>query len=306
MRTLSVLSRDYRGRFDGGPTMGFSIGGWHPFGGGLVSILEGGTINGHTVFSGGLAGVAEHLDEVAQGVNVSLLGGSLGGALNDLVKALDAPVINLTKWVDAHKVACIAVVAIVGIAVLCPYGYAAWAAETSEAEVTATLDLVPEELALTSTETVGADVGALEASSTAGASLTADTGAALSGSSLGGGVATTTGADATAGLESLGASSTTGASLTAGGDVATLTPAEMAAAPGAAASGGTSALGAAVEKALLTTAVSGVTGELLHLAVGTPAPKTTTIPLVTAPASSVPSWVYLAGAAAVLILLVRR
>ena len=293
MRTLSVLSRDYRGRFDGGPTMGFSIGGWHPFGGGLVSILEGGTINGHTVFSGGLAGVAEHLDEVAQGVNVSLLGGSLGGALNDLVKALDAPVINLTKWVDAHKVACIAVVAIVGIAVLCPYGYAAWAAETSEAEVTATLDLVPEELALTSTETVGADVGALEASSTAGASL-------------GGGVATTTGADATAGLESLGASSTTGASLTAGGDVATLTPAEMAAAPGAAASGGTSALGAAVEKALLTTAVSGVTGELLHLAVGTPAPKTTTIPLVTAPASSVPSWVYLAGAAAVLILLVRR
>src|SRR5271157_5580572 len=92
------------------PDLAFSIGGWHPFSGGIVGILEGGTINGETVFSGGLPGLAEHLDEVAQGINVSLLGGTVGGALNDLCSALDAPVINLSKWISAHKTAVAAVI----------------------------------------------------------------------------------------------------------------------------------------------------------------------------------------------------
>ena len=75
--------------------MGFSIGGWHPFSGGIVGDLTGGTIGGEKVLSGGLAGVASHLDQIAKGVNLSILGPSVGGELNQLVNALEA---RLSTW----------------------------------------------------------------------------------------------------------------------------------------------------------------------------------------------------------------
>jgi hypothetical protein len=109
--------------------MGFSIGGWHPFSGGIIGTLELGTINGQSVLSGGLAGVAQHLEAVANGINVSILGSSVGGALNTLTDALDAPIIDATKWIDAHKACVMAAVVIVGAIYLGPFAYAAWESE---------------------------------------------------------------------------------------------------------------------------------------------------------------------------------
>lgn len=120
-------------------TMGFSIGGWDPFGGSLVDVLTGGTVNGQSVFSGGLPGLAEHLDEVAQGINVTLLGGTVGGALNGLMVALDQPVIDAAEWANQHKAIVLAVVAIVGSIFLGPLVYAAWAEMVGSAAVDATI-----------------------------------------------------------------------------------------------------------------------------------------------------------------------
>lgn len=137
--------------------MGFSIGGWHPFSGGLVGILEGGTIDGHGVLSGGLAGVAKHLDQIAAGVTLGILGGTIGGPLNDLANALETPVNNLFSWIDNHKSAILTVVAIVGVVaaaiMLGPYAYAAWDAEVGDATLTTdmTVDLSLPDVAVDAT-----------------------------------------------------------------------------------------------------------------------------------------------------------
>lgn len=119
--------------------MGFSIGGWDPFGGSLVDVLTGGQVNGHSVFSGGLPGLAQHLDQVAQGINVTLLGGTVGGALNDLMVKLDQPVIDAAEWANKHQAIVLAVVAIVGSIFLGPLVYAAWAEMVGEAAVDAAI-----------------------------------------------------------------------------------------------------------------------------------------------------------------------
>lgn len=151
--------------------LGFSIGGWSPFGGGLIGALTGGTINGQTVFSGGLAGLAEHLDEIAQGVDVSLLGSDLGGALAGLTAALDAPVIHGTEWIDAHKSVCIQIAISVGIAILAPYAYAAWAAEVGGTSVDAAIAGVDAwDAAQTALEEVAAQQATQAAATAAGIS----------------------------------------------------------------------------------------------------------------------------------------
>jgi hypothetical protein len=157
--------------------LGFSIGGWSPFGGGLIGALTGGTINGQTVFSGGLAGLAEHLDEIAQGVDVSLLGSDLGGALAGLTAALDAPVIHGTEWVDAHKSVCIQIAISVGIAILAPYAYAAWAAEVGDGAVDAAaagVDAYDSAMAATDAAATAADDAAIEAAAEAASEASAE------------------------------------------------------------------------------------------------------------------------------------
>jgi hypothetical protein len=218
--------------------MGFSIDGWHPFSGGLIGDLTGGTINGQTVFSGGLAGLAEHLDEVAQAVNVGLLGGTVGGALNDLVTALDAPVIDVAKWVDAHETAVIAVVAIVGSVFLGPFAYAAWAAETSDAAVEVAVDAdvlldtgtplvvggsldAGTPLILGGTVDVSADVAT---DITTGTDLVADAESGISETDVSAAATTTSGDAPVADSGSLGTSGTSGTSLTA--DDSTVSQAE--------------------------------------------------------------------------------
>ena len=121
------------------PTMGLSIGGWDPFGGSLVDVLTGGTVNGQSVFSGGLPGLAAHLEEVAQGVNVTFLGGTVGSALNDLMTKLDQPIMDSADWANKHEAIVLAVVAIVGSIFLGPLVYAAWAELVGDAAVDAAI-----------------------------------------------------------------------------------------------------------------------------------------------------------------------
>jgi len=304
-------------RLWGGPEMGFSIGGWHPFAGGLEGVLELGEINGEPVLSGGLAGVAAHLEAVANGVTLDVLGSSVGGALNSLTDALDAPVIDAATWIDENKTLVISLVAAVGIAILCPYAFAAWQSATSAAEVTAAVD---EDLVVDADLVVDTSApDALGTSLTEGSSLTEGTVA----TTVAPGATVTVDADVSTGL---GTSMTTGTSLTAdttidpnmalavnadtntilGESGAGLQDAETGLQAGVAAqTAAPNALGQAIEKALINTAVGGVTSELLHLVTGAPVAKSQTVPVLTAPQPSIPPWVYWAAAGVGLVLLVR-
>ncbi len=278
------------------PNQGFSIGGWNPFGGGVVGILEGGTINGQTVFSGGLAGVAQHLDEVAQGVNTSILGGTIGSALNDLVVALDAPVINAANWIDKHKTAVITVVAIVGIAILAPYAYAAW---TSELGTDAADAAVEAEAAATEAESAPVEL-----------ETAADVAPDLLSPGVVGEEATLT---APAELET----AATLAPETAPAELeteATLAPDLAPATEGTAATLGSTGLGASATSGLsgiggqiLGTAASSVLGPLAGALVGDVlgTKKPATVPTVTTPVASSSTWLWVAAALGVLLLMRR-
>ena len=321
--------------------MGFSIDGWHPFSGGLIGDLTGGTINGQTVFSGGLAGLAEHLDEVAQAVNVGLLGGTVGGALNDLVTALDAPVIDVAKWVDAHETAVIAVVAIVGTVFLGPFAYAAWAAETSDAAVEVAVDAdvlldtgtplvvggsldAGTPLILGGTVDVSADVAT---DITTGTDLVADAGSGISETDVSAAATTTSGDAPVADSGSLGTSGTSGTSLTADdstvsqtaetgtGNEATAaqpTPASSTTSTPAGTSSNSKAFTQAVEKAVVSTVTSSIAGAVIKSVVGAGKPAVSTIPVVSTSSSlsaslaEIPGWAWAAAAAAALFLAVQR
>lgn len=315
--------------------LGLSIGGWDPFSGGLKGILELGTINGEPVLSGGLAGVASHLEQVANGVTVDVLGSSVGGALNSLTNALDAPIIDATSWIDANKTLVIAVVAAVGIAILCPYAFGAWSSMLPGADIDAAIDadaLAGAGLGGGVTVTTGdvvaplteadlasapafVDTDALGASATAGTSSTAgtvstaegltDTGANTGALEANAANATSTG--------SLGTSATSGTSLTADGSgISNVIGGTELSAQGAtqaallaSAPVVPSALGTAIQNALVSAAVGVATTDLVHLATGTAIPASTPVPAVTTP-SSIPIWVYLAAGAAALYLLVSE
>lgn len=159
------------------PSMGFSIGGWDPFGGNLVDILTGGTINGVSVFSGGLPGLAAHLEEVAQGVNVDLLGGTIGGALNSLMNVLDQPINDTAGWINDHKAFCEEVALIVGTSILGPMAYAAWAASVGSASVDAAISGVASydaAMAAVDASATAADVAAEAAAADAAAQAASD------------------------------------------------------------------------------------------------------------------------------------
>lgn len=224
------------------------------------------------------------LDDVFEGV---------GDALNNTIEGL----------VAGNPKALLEVCLIVGVAILCPYAFAAWGAETSAAAVDAAVDadtLAGAGLAGGVTVTTGGtDIAALSAEDLAAASGTvAATGAdtatiatsTTAGNSLPAGAAATEVPAAPETLASLGTSTTAGTSATtatvAGGSTS-------------------SALGDAVVKAIATTAVSGITADLLAVATGKKAPAQVAVPAIAAPASSVPVWLWAAAAAAVLLLVVE-
>ena len=281
-------------------TMGFSIGGWHPFAGGIKGILEGGTIDGHGVFSGGLAGTLEHLDAMTKGIDLSLLGPDVGGALNKLVDALDRPGINAAKWADAHVKVLTTIVAVVGVVfggvLLAEYAYAAWAAEAGEAAVAAaateaaTLAAADASAGLLAADAVALDAASLTAADASAGLLAADAGAGLDAASL-------AAADASAGLDAtLTGTATAGTTAATGATTTTAGGSLLTAAENKFVSAVASKVGAAAGAALVRAVVKP----------GVPSP------LIVAPSSSLasltadlPPWWPLAAGGAFLLLVTR-
>jgi uncharacterized membrane protein YdcZ (DUF606 family) len=324
MKTLACISPPMRIQ-----QMGFSIGGWHPFSGGVFSILTGGTINGHEVFSGGLAGLVTHLSQIQQGIDVSILGPDLGGAVASLQASLDTPAIHLSEWINKHQQVCIIIALIVGAVFLGPLAFAAWEVEAGEA-VESAIDLEALGVGLADVGVEAAvDIG-VDVAAEVGAGVAMDVGIEAGTEGLGVGLADVGGTAAeSAGmdLESLGtiAADSSGADLETLGvgvsDVGGGTAADLEqlgvgvtdlggdSAVGLGASGtagtslttgGGSTLADTLEKGLINKATSIATGELMNavLGGGGSTNQAGTIPLGSQSSQvikGVPNWLLIAG-----------
>jgi len=301
------------------PGLGFSIGGWDPFGGNVLQVLTGGTINGEGVStSGGILGLYTNVDAATLGITKSILGTNsvVAQAVESVLSTIDSPISAASFMVNYDAGLIELVVGVIASFYLGPLAYAAWqyvvGSDAVEAAVDAdevVVDADAEAADQAAQQTMQASLGTPAPNATtnvildSGTPLTAgpvDTGSTFSLTGQGtlatddAPIVTATPATAPEPLPDLPETPTV--PTTDLPQVSTTPPSSLPATAPAPVSTG-SALGDQIANAVVKTAVGGLTSTIISGMVN-PGQTVATVP--TAPPSAlktVPSWAYLAAAA---------